>query len=87
MKRKYGFNMLWMYTAGRAPAEPDINELDFITEEGFNFIRIPTDYHCWTKGFDYFHPAEDVLQYIDRYIESCNERGLHVCLNLHRAPG
>ena len=84
---KYGFNMLWMYTAGRKPSEPDTKELDFIAGEGFNFIRIPTDYHCWTKDFDYFHPDEEVLKYIDRYIGECNSRGLHVCLNLHRAPG
>lgn len=87
---KYGFNFLWMYAKTDRtpnPQEPDLAELDFIAEEGFNFVRIPTDYHFWTKGFDYFHPDERILEYIDRYIEACNSRGLHVCFNIHRAPG
>ena len=89
MERKYGFNMLWMYAGnrGRTPQEANETELDFIAEEGFNFIRIPTDYHFWTDGFDYFHPDEKIIAYFDRYIAACNSRGLHVCLNLHRAPG
>ncbi len=84
---RYGFNFLWMYTAGREPAEADPRELDFVAEEGFNFVRIPVDYHCWTKDFDYFHPDERVLSKIDGYIEACRSRGLHASLNLHRAPG
>jgi len=89
MKTKYGFNMLWMYAGnyGKIPQEPNERELDFIAEEGFNFIRIPTDYHFWTKDFDYIHPDEKILSYFDRYIEACNTRGLHACLNIHRAPG
>ena len=89
MKTKYGFNMLWMYAGnyGRIPEEANERELDFIAEEGFNFIRIPTDYHFWTKDFDYTHPDEKVLAYFDRYVEACNSRGLHACLNIHRAPG
>lgn len=86
---KYGFNMLWLFSAGkdRIPAEPDERELDFIAEEGFNFIRVPMDYRFWTDGEDYFHPDDKVLKLIDNCIAKCNERGLHVCLNLHRAPG
>ena len=61
--------------------------MDFVASEGFNFIRIPTDYSYWTKDYDYFHPDEKVLSVIDRYIAACRERGLHACLNLHRAPG
>ena len=39
------------------------------------------------RDFDYFHPEEAGLTVIDRYIEACRSRGLHACLNLHRAPG
>lgn len=87
---KYGFNFLWMFSHGKwnpLPAEPNLAELDFVADEGFNFVRIPTDYTFWTRDYDYFHPDESVLAYIDRYIAACNERGLHACLNLHRAPG
>lgn len=89
MKTKYGFNFLWMFSGdyGKTPQEPNQEELDFVADEGFNFVRIPTDYHFWTKDFDYFNPDENILGYIDRYIKACNSRGLHACLNIHRAPG
>lgn len=86
---KYGFNMLWMFSKGKNefpfPVEPA--ELDFIANEGFNFIRIPMDYRYWTNDFDYTHPREEILERIDRYIMECNSRGLHACLNMHRVPG
>jgi endoglucanase len=86
----YGFNFLWMYVKSEKcpePAEPNLKELDFIAEHGFNFVRIPVDYHFWTEGFDYFHPNERIIEYFDRYIEACRSRGLHVSVNIHRAPG
>jgi aryl-phospho-beta-D-glucosidase BglC (GH1 family) len=33
------------------------------------------------------HPDEQVLGLIDRYLEACRARKLHMCLNIHRAPG
>lgn len=88
-KKKIGFNFLWMFSkwGDSLPQKPDLRELDFIANEGFNFVRIPCDYRFWTKNFDYCHPDEQILEYIDDYIAECIKRGLHVCLNLHRAPG
>lgn len=86
----YGFNFLWMYAKGQwtpEPQEANTDELDFLADEGFNFVRIPTDYHYWTHDYDYFSPDERIISYFDRYIEACNSRGLHVSLNIHRAPG
>lgn len=85
----YGFNFQWMYSwhSGQIPLPPDEPALDFLAELGFNFVRIPTDYHFWTKAFDYFHPDESVFEYLDRYLAACQARGLHLSLNLHRAPG
>ena len=35
-----------MFSAhGKTPQEPNQEELDFVAGEGFNFVRIPTDYH------------------------------------------
>jgi len=88
MMRKYGFNMLWMFSYhGKEPRKAAEKELDFIANQGFNFIRIPTDYNFWTKDFDYLNPDEKVFENIDKYLEACQKRGLHMCLNLHRAPG
>ncbi len=86
----YGFNFLWMYVKrdeNQKPLKPNLNELDFIAKEGFNFVRIPTDYHFWTNGFNYTEIDESVIEYLDEYIKECNKRGLHVSLNIHRAPG
>ena len=84
----YGFNFLWMYVSdGETPRPPDERALDFLVRTGFNFVRVPTNYRSWIKDFDYFHPDEAVFSYIDRYLDACRSRGLHLSLNLHRAPG
>ena len=89
MSKKVGFNFLWMFSKynDRPPQKPNLQELDFVANEGFNFVRIPTDYRFWTTDFDYTHPNEGIIEYIDSYIEECNKRGLHASLNIHRAPG
>ncbi|RPI86346.1 MAG: glycoside hydrolase, partial [Chloroflexi bacterium] len=85
----YGFNFQWMFSWNPAqrPAPADERALDFLTKYGFNFVRIPTDYRFWTENFDYTHPDETIFEYIDRYLQVCSSRGIHLSLNLHRAPG
>ena len=87
--RHYGFNFQWMFSwqPGHKPEPTDERVLDFLAQFGFNFVRIPTDYRFWTDGFDYFRPDESVFCYIDQYIVACRARGIHLSLNLHRAPG
>lgn len=85
---KYGFNFQWMYSRPQdGPLPPDTRALDFMVENGFNFVRIPLSYWYWTTDFDYFNPDERILEHIDGYLSACHSRGLHVSLNLHRAPG
>ncbi len=85
----YGFNFQWMFSRGRSdyPMLADKRALDFLAHFGFNFVRIPTDYRFWVNDFDYFHPDESVFEYLDRYLEACRTRGIHMSLNIHRAPG
>ena len=85
----YGFNFQWMcsWSPDRKPEPPDDKALDFLARYGFNFVRIPVDYRFWTKDFDYYHPDESVFCYLDQYLEACQSRGIHMSLNLHRAPG
>lgn len=84
-----GFNFLWMYAwqEGRPARPADERALDFIAKRGFDFVRAPTDYRFWTRDFDYLHPQEEVLNVIDGYLEAVSARGMHLSLNLHRAPG
>ncbi|MCL1883818.1 MAG: cellulase family glycosylhydrolase [Defluviitaleaceae bacterium] len=88
---KYGFNFLWMfskYEENSKPLLPDLKELDFVAQQGFNFVRVPTDYRFWTEGFDYLNPDERIFEtFIDEYLNECAKRGLHMSLNIHRAPG
>ena len=84
----YGFNFLWMYVSdGETPRPPDERALDFLVQTGFNFVRVPTNYRSWIKDFDYLHPDEAVFAHLDQYLDACRARGLHLSLNLHRAPG
>lgn len=88
MTARYGFNFTWMLPGeGGTPCRVDERALDFMAMEGFDFVRIPTDYRVWTEGFDYDAPDEAVFELIDSYLEACGVRGLHLALNLHRAPG
>lgn len=84
----YGFNVQWMYSDPSKPPEaPDEKLLDFMANNGFDFVRMPCNYRFWTHDFKYFEPDESILAYLDRYLEACQQRGLHFNLNLHRAPG
>ncbi len=88
MKKKIGFNFLWMYSFWNEnvkPSKPNLAELDFIAEEGFNFVRIPTDYRFFTDAD--VKPKGEAFELIDNYIEECIKRGLHANFNIHRAPG
>jgi len=85
---RYGFNVQWMFSfGGNPPAPPDEKALDFMAAQGFDFVRLPTDYRFWTQGVDYLHPDERVLEALDGYLDACQRRGIHLSLNLHRAPG
>jgi aryl-phospho-beta-D-glucosidase BglC (GH1 family) len=89
MMKWVGFNFQWMYSwsEGRRPLEPDLKALDFMAKHGFNFARFACDYRFWTKDFNYFHCHESAFEYLDRYLIACQERGIHMSLNMHRVPG
>ena len=85
-----GFNFLWMYTKHRPTdraAMPNQKQLDFLAEEGFNFVRLPTDYRYFVSDEETFTPDEKNLEILDTYIKECADRGLHFNFCLHRAPG
>jgi endoglucanase len=87
--KQYGFNFQWMFSwnQDQRPQAADEKALDFLAGFGFNFVRIPIDYRFWTSGIDTLHPDESILRCIDQYLDACRSRGIHMSLNLHRAPG
>jgi endoglucanase len=86
LPRWRGFNLLNMFMVdGQKPFE----ERDFadIAEMGFDFVRLPLDYRCWT---DLGQPGvlkEPVLKQIDQAVDFGRKHKVHVQINFHRAPG
>ena len=88
LPRWRGFNLLEMYTAA-GTAEFVENDFRWVADWGFDFVRLPLSYTQWIKGNDPFQiDAEGPgLARLDRAVELAGRYGLHVSLNLHRAPG
>jgi aryl-phospho-beta-D-glucosidase BglC (GH1 family) len=85
---RYGFNHLWMYVDKKDKIEPvDLRALDFQQRHGLTYVRLPVNYWCFTKNFDYYHPDRSVWDLVDGYLAETRQRGLQLALNLHRAPG
>lgn len=86
LPRWRGFNLLEKFNAGthRRFVQSDFQ---WMSEWGFDFVRLPMDYRCWTERVDPYKLIEKVLGEIDEAIELGRKYGVHVSLNLHRAPG
>lgn len=71
------------------PGNQPFREQDFewIAEWGFDFVRLPMDYHCWADPDDPYKLDEKTLKDIDQAVEWGRQYGVHVCLNMHHAPG
>ena len=98
-KRWRGFNLQEKFTdrpdewtnvdAEWGHSDEPFRESDFewIAELGFNFVRLPMSYRCWTDPRDPYRLIEKTLREIDQAVEWGRQYGIHVCLNFHRAPG
>lgn len=99
LPRWRGFNLLEKFQnkpdefSSMAPVwsfynEP-FRESDFqiISDLGFNFVRLPMSYKCWTKEGTYLEYDEKTLKEIDQAVKWGRKYNVHVCINMHRAPG
>ncbi len=84
MPRWRGFNLLEKFYKQEPFAESDFQ---WISEWGFDFVRLPMDYRNWTDDKDPYKLKEKVLAEIDQAVEFGKKYGVHVSLNLHHAPG
>lgn len=87
LPRWRGFNLLEKFQfAGKRVA---FREDDFrlIAKLGFNFVRLPLDYRGYIVDGDWNRFDEKSLGQIDQAVAWGRQYGIHVCLNLHRAPG
>jgi len=88
LPRWRGFNLLAKFVKRRG-GNPPFQESDFalVAEWGFDFVRLPLSYYCWSDPNDWLTLREDELKHIDQAVEFGRKHGVHVNLNLHRAPG
>ena len=86
LPRWRGFNLLEKFNKGK---NRKFVEADFqwMSDWGFDFVRLPMDYRCWTDARDPYKLDEKHLAHIDQAVEFGRKYGVHVSLNLHRAPG
>jgi len=84
-----GFNLLNMFYKGGKKSDSPFAEEDFrmMSEWGFNFVRIPADYRIVIKSNDWNIMDENAMRRIDDAVELGGRYNIHICLNLHRAPG
>lgn len=81
-----GFNLQEKFTLKKnSPFLED--DFRWIAELGFNYVRLPMDYRCYTEEGDWLKFREDQLGEIDAAVGFGEKHGLHVSINLHRAPG
>lgn len=102
LPRWRGFNILDFFSPRRYEANPKrlaatVQDFKWIADWGFDFIRIPIAYPAYLK----YDPAsgkditpeettlfrEEAVEAIEYIVDAANRQGLHVSLNLHRAPG
>lgn len=92
LPRWRGFNLLEKFHCN--PRRPWTRQRPFrlrdflwTAEWGFDFIRLPMSWRCWSSPEDPAAADELVLSQIDDAVEHGRSYGIHVCLNMHRAPG
>jgi endoglucanase len=82
-----GFNLLekFIVTESNAP----FREEDFamIAELGFDFVRLPMSYWCWSDPKDWKKLDEKTLKEIDQAVGFGKQYGVHTNISFHRAPG
>jgi endoglucanase len=82
-----GFNLLekFIATSGNDPFKE--SDFEMIAELGFDFVRLPMSYWCWSDPKDWRKLDEKTLKEIDQAVEFGKQYGIHTNISFHRAPG
>lgn len=86
LPRWRGFNLQNMFGT-QSTGDWEEDDFRWIAGWGFDFVRLPLCYLLWVEDDDPLRIAEAGLEKIDVAVRLGEQYGLHVCLNLHRAPG
>jgi len=79
-----GFNLLEKFDLDHAGPFLE-SDFDIIAAWGCNFVRLPLHYRVWTRRPGEYDEAQ--LVEIDQAVRWGRERGIHIDLCLHTAPG
>ena len=92
-----GFNLVDFFSPDPATSRPPTTEDHFrwMRDWGFDFVRMPIAYPYYLDidrsrnitAEDVYKLDEKALEKIDRLIALAHKYGMHVSINLHRAPG
>ena len=82
-----GFNLLGKFDVSWSNTGFPEKEFSVIRDLGFNFVRLPLDYRTYTLAGNWDVFTEAQLLKIDQAVEWGRKYNVHVCINLHRAPG
>ena len=82
-----GFNFLEKFIVTRMNDPFKESDFEIMAELGFDFVRLPMSYWCWSDPDNWKELREKPLKEIDEAVEFGKQYGIHVSLNFHRAPG
>ncbi|MFL5741549.1 MAG: glycoside hydrolase family 5 protein [Flavisolibacter sp.] len=97
LPRWRGFNLTDFNTPNPSPSRKYTTgeHLKWMQDWGFDFVRLPISYPYYLD-YDHSKPIspddvykinEAAVDRINQLVQLAHENNLHVCLNLHRAPG
>ncbi len=99
LPRWKGFNLLDFFSPYPSPGSDDSktteNDLKWMSDWGFDFVRIPMAYPRYLSFYHKRDITKDevcrfdpkAIEEVDKLIFMANKYNLHVSLNLHRGPG
>jgi len=87
LPRWRGFNLLEKFSFNGKHEAFREDDFRWIAKFGFNFVRLPMDYRGYIAKGNWEQFEEGPLRQIDEAVAWGGKYGVHVCLNLHRAPG
>src|SRR5690606_29501071 len=96
LPRWRGFNLLDFFSPEADKGRKNKPEyFQWMADWGFDFVRVPISYPSYLKFYrtrpikeeEVLSFDEQRLQEVDQLVHHAHKHGLHVSLNLHRAPG
>lgn len=92
-----GFNLLDFFIPDPSDRRSTTTDehLEWMRAWGFDFVRIPIAYPHYLSfdgdrditAEEVYHVSQEQIEKIQALVERSHKHGMHVCLNLHRAPG